>query len=59
MAMLYPSSFYRYVMQAKGFLIYPNRGIACALNNNSRHEQHPFDNLLQNNYTHGVYKIPS
>jgi hypothetical protein len=46
-------------MEPKGFLIYINNGIACALSNNYGHEQYPFDNLLQNNYNHGVYKIPS
>jgi hypothetical protein len=28
-----PLGFNKYVMELKGFLIYPNRGIACALNN--------------------------
>jgi len=46
-------------MESKGFLIYANRGIACALSSNFGHEQYPSNNLLQNNYTHGVYKIPS
>jgi hypothetical protein len=46
-------------MEPKGFLIYPNKGIACALSNNYGHEQYPFDNLLQNNYAYGVYKILS
>jgi len=46
-------------MKSKGFLIYANRGIACALNNNLGHEKYPSNNLLQNKDTHGVYKIPS
>jgi hypothetical protein len=51
--------FYKYIMEPKRFLIYANRGIACALSSDFGHEQYPLDNLLQNNYAHGVYKIPS
>jgi len=43
---------------AKGILIYPNKGIACALNNFG-HKQYPSNSLDQNNSIHGVYKIPS
>jgi hypothetical protein len=47
-------------MEPKGFLIYPNKGIACALlSSNFGHEKYPSNNLLQNNYAHGVCKIPS
>jgi hypothetical protein len=45
-------------MEPKGFLIYLNRGIACALNN-YKHKQYLFNNLNKNNSIHGVYKIPS
>jgi hypothetical protein len=48
----------RYVMEPKGFLIYPKRGIAHALSNFG-HEQYPFDSLHQKNSFHGVYKILS
>lgn len=53
-----PLGFFKYVMEPKGFLIYPNRGIACALSN-YRHKQYPSSNLDQNNSIHGVYRIPS
>jgi len=36
---------------------YPTKGIACALNI-LRYEHYPYDNLDQNNLTHGVYWIP-
>jgi hypothetical protein len=45
-------------MEPKGFLIYPNKGIACALNNFG-HKQYPSNSLDQNNSIHGVYRIPS
>jgi len=45
-------------MEPKGFIIYPNRGIACALNN-FRPKKYPSKSLDQNNSNHGVYKIPS
>ncbi len=45
-------------MEFKGFLIYPNSDIACALSNYG-HKQYPFNNLDQNNSIHGVYIIPS
>jgi len=41
-------------MEPKGFLICPNKGIACALNNFG-HKQY----LSQNNSIHGVYIILS
>jgi hypothetical protein len=47
-----------YVMEPKGFMGYLERGIACEFNSYG-HEQYPFDNLFQNNYAHGVYKILS
>jgi hypothetical protein len=50
--------FKKYVMESKGFLIYLNRGIACALSN-YRHKQYPSNNLDQNNSIHGVSIIPS
>jgi hypothetical protein len=48
--------FNRYVMEPKGFLIYPKRGIAHALSNNFGHEQYPFNSLHQKHSFHGVYK---
>jgi hypothetical protein len=56
--MQYPFEFYKYVMEPKGFLIYPNRGIACTLNNYG-HKKYPSNSLYQKNSIHGVYKIPS
>jgi len=53
-----PPRFFRYVMEPKGFLMYPNRGIACALQK-FRHKQYPSNILDQSNSIHGVYKIPS
>jgi hypothetical protein len=50
--------FFKYVMEPKGFLIYPNRGIACALSNFG-HKQYPSNTLDQNNSIHDVYRIPS
>jgi hypothetical protein len=47
----------KYVMEPKGFLIYSNRGIACALNNFG-HKQYPFNSLDQNNSINGVYMLP-
>ncbi len=35
-------------MEPKGFIIYPNRGIACALRNYG-HKQYPSNSLDQNN----------
>jgi hypothetical protein len=52
-----PPSFKIYVMEPKGFVGYPNRGIAHALSSYG-HEQYPFDSLNQNNSAHGVYIIP-
>ncbi len=43
-------------MEFKGFLIYPNRGIACAFSNYG-HKQYPFNSLDQNNSIHDVYGI--
>jgi hypothetical protein len=37
----------------KGFLGYPIRGIACALNI-PRHEKYPSSSLNQNNLAHGI-----
>jgi len=54
MAMQYPSKFQRYVIDPKGFLGYPTRGIACALNIPT-HKYYPSDILDQNNLAHGVY----
>jgi len=48
---------FRYVMEPKGFLIYFNRGITCALNNFG-HKQYSSNSLDQNNSIHGIYKIP-
>ncbi len=45
-------------MELKGFVIYPNNGIACALSN-YEHKQYPSNSLDQNNSIHGVYRIPS
>jgi hypothetical protein len=45
-------------MEPRGFIIYPNRVIACALNNYGN-KQYLSNNLDQNNSNHGVYKIPS
>ncbi len=45
-------SFKRYVIEPKGFMGYLMKGIACALNIPCHI---PFDNLNQNNLTHGVY----
>jgi hypothetical protein len=45
-------------MEAKGFIIYLKRGIACA-SSNYKHKQYPFNNLNKNNSIHGVYTIPS
>jgi hypothetical protein len=44
-------------MKLKGFLIYPSRGIACALSK-FEHKQYPSNSLDQNNSIHGVYIIP-
>jgi hypothetical protein len=41
-------------MEPKGFIIYPNRGIAGALNNFGR-KQYPSNRLEQNNSIIGVY----
>jgi hypothetical protein len=49
----------KYVMEPKGFLMYPNRDIAQGLSSNYRHEQYLFDSLYQICFAHGVYKIPS
>jgi hypothetical protein len=49
----------KYVMEPKGFQMYPNRGIAQGLSSNYGHEQYPSDNLYQIFFAHGVYKIPS
>ncbi len=57
MAMQYPSKVQRYVIDPKGFLGYPTRGIACALNIPT-HKYYPSDILDQNNLAHGVYWIP-
>ncbi len=53
-----PLGFLKYVMEPKGFLIYFNRGIACALSNFG-HKQYPANSLDKNNSINGVYKIPS
>jgi hypothetical protein len=45
-------------MEPKGFLIYPKRGIAHALNKYG-HKQHLSNNLDQNKLIHDVYIIPS
>jgi hypothetical protein len=58
MNMQYPSMIFWLRYGAKGYIIYPNRGISCALNNYG-HKQYPSNNLDQNNSIHGVYKIPS
>ncbi len=52
-----PPRFFRYVMEPKGFLIYLNRGIACALKK-FKHKQYPSNILDQSNSIHGVYRIP-
>jgi hypothetical protein len=44
----------KYVIEPKGFLGYPTRDIACALNI-ACHKQYPFDSIDQNNLAHGVY----
>jgi hypothetical protein len=58
MVIQYPFKFNRYVMEPKGFFIYPKRGIAHALNSNYGNEQYPSNSLNQNNSAHGVYIIP-
>jgi hypothetical protein len=58
MAMQYPSMILKICYVAKEIIIYPNRGITCALNN-YRPKQYASNNLDQNNSIHGVYKIPS
>jgi hypothetical protein len=45
-------------MEPKGFLIYSNKGVACALNNFG-HKQYPSNNLDQNNSINDVYRKPS
>jgi hypothetical protein len=45
-------------MDPKGFLIYYNKGIACALSNYG-HKQYPSNNLDPNNSINGVYILPS
>ncbi len=44
-------------MEPKGFMGYPKKGSACELNSFG-HEQYPFDYPNQNNWTHGVCKLP-
>jgi hypothetical protein len=44
-------------MEPKGFLIYPNRGITCALSNFG-HKQYPSKNLDQNNSNMVFTKYP-
>ncbi len=46
-----PPYFNRYVMEPKGFLIQPKRGIAHALSNYG-HKQYPSNSLDQNNSIH-------
>jgi hypothetical protein len=46
--------FFKYVIKPRGFIIYPDRGIACALNNFG-HKQYPSNSLDQNNSINGVY----
>jgi hypothetical protein len=41
-------------MEPKGFIIYPDRDIACALNS-FEHKQYPSNSLDQNNSINGVY----
>jgi hypothetical protein len=48
---------FKCVMVPKGFIIYLNRGSACALSN-FWHKQYPSNNLDQKNSIHGVYRIP-
>jgi hypothetical protein len=48
----------KYVMEPKGFRIYFNKGITCALNNYG-HKHYPSNSLDQNNSINGVYKLPS
>jgi hypothetical protein len=55
MVMQYPSKIY---YGAKGILIYPNRGIACAFNNFG-HKEYPSNSLDQNNSINGVHRILS
>ncbi len=50
--------FNRYVMEPKGFFIYPKRGIAHALSNYG-HKQYPCNSLDQNNSIHNLYKLLS
>jgi hypothetical protein len=52
--MQHPYKFKRYVIEPKGFLGYPTRGIACALNIPT-HKYYPSDTLNQNNLAHVVY----
>ncbi len=47
----------KYVMEPKGFMGYLKRGNACELSSFG-HEQYPSDNLNQNNWAHGVYRLP-
>jgi len=44
-------------MEPKGFMGYPKKGSACELSS-SRHELYPSNSLNQNNWTHGVCKLP-
>jgi len=44
-------------MEPKGFMGYPRRGSACELSNFG-HEQYPSNSLNQNNWTHGVCRLP-
>ncbi len=53
-----PLGLFKYVKALKGFKIYPNKGIACALSNFG-HKQYPSNGLDQNNSIHCVHKIPS
>jgi len=46
----------RYVMEPNVFMEYFERGITSVLNSFG-HEQYPFNNLDQNNSTHGVYNV--
>jgi hypothetical protein len=57
-AMQHPLGFYKYVVEPKRFLIYPNRDISFVLNNYG-HEKYPYNSLDQNNSMHSVYKILS
>ncbi len=52
----YPSMCQKINYGTNVFLGYIKRGIACSLNLFG-HEQYPFDNLDQNNSTHGVYSV--